>query len=266
MVKEAARSATKESTGACFKCGKVGHYARDCRSSLETRDTGYEQTNVSFTASEGSTSDSWVMESGASSHMCKDRSAFEEYYEVQHPRNISSAKSNAKLKVMGTGVVKLRVWTGRRWIDARLKNTLHVQDLTKILFSLTVAASREMKVEITQNECVIKRHGVPVATGTKKGSLLYLNANTEDECHVAKVDTEVWHRRLGHASYSMVNAMAKDGRLADVEIKDNDVCNVCATAKQVQDVQGERRRLQCERECAFRRCSDVLVANKEVGI
>ena len=194
------------------------------------------------------------MDSGASAHMCKDRSAFEEYYEVQHPRNISSAKSNAKLKVMGTGVVKLRVWTGRRWIDARLENTLHVHDLTKKLLSLTVAASREMKVEIIQNECVIKHHGVPVSTGTKK-VLFCFNAKNEDECHVAKVYTEVWHRRLGHASYSMVNAMAKDGRLADVEIKDNDVCNVCATAKQVQDVQGERRRLQSKRECAFRRSS-----------
>ena len=137
------------------------------------------------------------MDYKASAHMCNDRSALEKYYEEQHPRNISSAKNNTKLKVIETGVVKLRVWTGRRWIDARLENTLHVQDLTKNLFSLTVAASREMKVEITQNECVIKRHGVPVATGTKKGSLLYLNAKTEDECHVAKVDTEVWHRRLG---------------------------------------------------------------------
>ena len=78
-------------------------------------------------------------------------------------------------------------------------------------------------MEITQNECVIKRHGVPVATGTKKGSLLYLNANTEDECHVAKVDAEVWHRRLGHASYSMVNAMVKEGRLAGMKIEGDDV-------------------------------------------
>ena len=47
-----------------------------------------------------------------SAHMCKDRK-FEEYYKVQHPRNILSAKRNAKLNVMGTGAVKLRVWTGR---------------------------------------------------------------------------------------------------------------------------------------------------------
>ena len=31
----------------------------------------------------------------------------------------------------------------------------------------------------------------------------------------------------------MVNAINKEKRLADVEIKDSDVCDVCATAKQV---------------------------------
>ena len=48
-----------------------------------------------------------------------------------------------------------------------------------------------MKVEITQIECVIKHHGVKVSTGTKKGSLLYLNSKTENGCHAAEVDTEV---------------------------------------------------------------------------
>uniref|UniRef100_A0AAV1TWX8 Retrovirus-related Pol polyprotein from transposon TNT 1-94-like beta-barrel domain-containing protein n=1 Tax=Peronospora matthiolae TaxID=2874970 RepID=A0AAV1TWX8_9STRA len=64
------------------------------------------------------------MDSGASAHMCKDRDAFEEYEEVHHARSILSAKSDVKLNVIGHGTVKLRVWTGHAWIDARLENTL----------------------------------------------------------------------------------------------------------------------------------------------
>ena len=90
-----------------------------------------------------------------------------------------------------------------------------------------------MTVEITRKECVIKRNGVPVATGKKKGSLLYLNVEIKDECHVAAVDTELWHRRLGHASYGTVNAMVKDGRLTGVKMKTDTACEVCAAAKQV---------------------------------
>ena len=252
---------SKKPAGACFNCGKVGHYARDCRSSRGQRDSAHDHSNVAFTASEVSTSNNWVMDSGASAHMCKDRGAFEEYNEVQRPRSISSAKSNAKLTVLGTGVVKLRVWTGREWIDVRLENTLHVQDLTKNLFSLTAAASREMNVEITKHECVIKRNGVPVATGTKKGSLLYLNVMTEDECHIVANDIELWHRRLGHASYGAVNAMAKDGRLAGVKMKADAVCDVCATAKQVRKtfkVSEEDSEMRESARADAVVCSDVL--------
>ena len=126
------------------------------------------------------------MDSGASAHMCKDRDTFEEYEEVHHARSISSAKSDVKLNVIGHRTVKLRVWTGHAWIDARLENTLHVQDLSKNLFLLTAAAARGMTVKITRNECVVKRGGTPVATGRKQGFLLYLNVDCGTECHIAE--------------------------------------------------------------------------------
>ena len=73
------------------------------------REQVHDQSNVAFNACEGFVSDCWVMDSGASAHMCKDRDAFEEYEEVQHARAASSAKSDVKLKVIGHGTVKLRV-------------------------------------------------------------------------------------------------------------------------------------------------------------
>ena len=57
------------------------------------------------------------MDSGASAHMCKDRDAFVEYEEVHNTRSVISAKSAVNLNVIDYGTVKLRVRTGRAWID-----------------------------------------------------------------------------------------------------------------------------------------------------
>uniref|UniRef100_A0AAV1V1L8 CCHC-type domain-containing protein n=1 Tax=Peronospora matthiolae TaxID=2874970 RepID=A0AAV1V1L8_9STRA len=197
----------------CNNCGKVGHYTRDCRSGRGPREQQHDQSNVAFNACEGFASDSWVMDSAASAHMCKDRDAFEDYEEVHHART-------ARLD---------RECVGR----ARLENTLHVQDSSKNLFSLTAAAARGMTVEITRNECVVKRGRKPVATGRKQDFLLYLNADYCTECHIAEDETELWHRRLGHVSYGTLNAMVNEGRIKGAAVKRNVACDVCAASKQV---------------------------------
>ena len=118
-------------------------------------------------------------------------------------------------------------------LNAHLENTLYVPDLSKDLFSLTAAVSRGMNAEITRNECVKKRGGTPVATRMKHGFLMHLNVEVDAECHVAEYETEVWHRRLVHASYGTVNAMTRDGKIKGIEMKTDVICGVCTTSKQV---------------------------------
>uniref|UniRef100_A0AAV1VHH3 CCHC-type domain-containing protein n=1 Tax=Peronospora matthiolae TaxID=2874970 RepID=A0AAV1VHH3_9STRA len=217
----------------CYNCGKVGHYARGCRSGRGPREQQHDQSNVAFNACEGVASDSWVMDSGASARMCKDRGAFEEYEEVRHARSISSAKSDVKLNVIGHGTVKLRVWTGHAWIDARFKNTLHVQDLSKNLFFAHGCGSARLDSGDNAQRVRGQAWRQYVATGRMQGFLLYLTSDYGSACHMAEDDTELWHRRLGHVLYGVLNAMVKDGRIKGGSVKTNVACDVCATSKQV---------------------------------
>ena len=52
------------------------------------------------------------MDSGATSHMCKERGTFVDYTEVTTARNVLCANNSAHLKVLGHGTVTLRVWKG----------------------------------------------------------------------------------------------------------------------------------------------------------
>ena len=94
--------------GRALICGKNGHYARDCRSSRVLRDTAHDRSNVALNTSEVLTSDSWVIDSGASSHVCKYRYPFEEYYEVS-----ARASSQARRATRSSRYCELE-WSG--WV------------------------------------------------------------------------------------------------------------------------------------------------------
>ncbi|KAG6617006.1 Retrovirus-related Pol polyprotein from transposon TNT 1-94 [Phytophthora cinnamomi] len=248
-------------SGACFNCGKMGHYARDCRSRASPDDSIQDQSNVAFNATGAFASESWVMDSGASAHMCKTRDAFHEYSAIKTARSILSAKNSANLKILGFGTVVLRVWTGSSWINARLENTLHVEDLNTNLFSLTAATARGMTVTMDSERCVVKRGSQVVATGRKQGKLMYLNTDGGEECHVAENDVGLWHRRLGHVSFSTLNSMVKDGKLSGAQVAPGTVCGVCATAKQARKPFSSTEKELEARESARNDttvCSDVL--------
>ena len=138
------------------------------------------------------------MDSDATAHMCKDRELFVEYTKTMTARNVLSAKDSAQLKVPGQGTVGLRVWNGITWINARLENALHMQDLSKNLFPLTAATSRRMTVEISSDGCVVRKSGRIVAMGSRQSKLITMTVNATAECHVVEKEDEVWHRRLGH--------------------------------------------------------------------
>ena len=147
-------------------------------------------------------------------------------------RNVSSARSGAKLKVLGYGTVALRIWNGFKWIDAHLNNTLHVKELIKYLFSLTAATARGRTIKITRNKCSVEIDGVTVTTGSKNGTLMYLNTDPGSECHVVENEVELWHRRLGHVSYNTVNRLIKQGKINGTPLSSRNPCNLCEISKQ----------------------------------
>ncbi|CEG39734.1 FOG: Transposon-encoded proteins with TYA, reverse transcriptase, integrase domains in various combinations [Plasmopara halstedii] len=150
----------------------------------------------------------WVLDSGASSNMCEVRDMFVDHKHLSVPMYRTVAKAGIKMVVAENGIVALNMRVGKRVFATRLKNKLHVPELTCNLFSASSAIAKGMTIEMAGSGCTIKQSGTLVAMGTKRGKLITLDIEDASECHLA-VSGEFRHRRLGNASCHAVNELIR---------------------------------------------------------
>ena len=193
----------------CYNCGKTGHYKNECRSPKKD----YESGDSSYVALNTGVRDDnvWIIDSGASNHMSFDRQMFTSYKRLETSRKVNTASSRSSLTIIGEGNVELNVWNGTTHQKVVLKECLHVEGLSKNLFSVPSAVARGVSVVMNQANCIISVTNKTLAVGARIGNLYYLKTQVQE----AYVSEELEHRRMGHASHAP---------LSD--------CEVCRTAKQ----------------------------------
>ncbi len=144
--------ASKSQDRVCYRCGKKGHFKRDCRVVLDKDSSSHE---AKFTANipeddgalvvgdsamiAGSLSANRIVDSGATSHMCYDKNLFVTYEKLQKPENVTLGDGRS-LSAVGRGTVSLvmKLPDGRTE-PRKLLETLHVPDLS---FNLSKVSER----------------------------------------------------------------------------------------------------------------------------
>ncbi|XP_060182073.1 uncharacterized protein LOC132611706 [Lycium barbarum] len=99
------------------------------------------------------------------------------------------------------------------------------------------------KVEFLSHLCTVinLKTGEVVLTAKKYKNIYVVNFGISDESDLTCIgavddDTKLWHRRLGHASFTLLNKLASKDLvcgLPNVKFKDHKVCDACIKGKQV---------------------------------
>ena len=241
-------------TRRCFKCDKVGHLKQDCRSNRK------EWTKESLSAVKTASSEyffvtasnefgysSWILDSGATSHICREKNMFAEMKDIPKTDIILAGRNDKgepvciSAKQQGSVELLLSNWENDK-SKVTLTNVYYVPEATTNIVSVRRITSAGGSVKFDGNGFQLLSPSSKIITeGRQHTSGVYLiqpelpkmeqvNASYEN-----KDSLGLWHRRFGHINFESIKLLAKgsvrgmtinDARIPDV------VCSDCLVGKQ----------------------------------
>jgi len=239
-------SATK-----CHYCGKDGHWKKECykRKSDEAgnQNTGGSQ-EFTFVAEDPPPAArmGWIIDSGASQHLCGNRNDFITYTNISKVQEITIA-DGTKIKAKGVGAIEIVTEV----TSITLTNVWHVHDIGGNLMSVSRMVDAGYTVEFGKSTCSVCKAGVRTLLRRRLGSLYYLKngSATKDEQEQIEANLglitnqsplasiDIWHRRLCHRTLDETPIRYITSKVTNMEVSDkaekgHTVCGICAMGRQ----------------------------------
>ncbi|SGY38146.1 BQ5605_C003g01966 [Microbotryum silenes-dioicae] len=239
--------------GPCRTCKRKDHWPLDCKKTLKdgkNSDTATSTVNSQHHVGCLATgllacrcqlcTNSFVVDSGATSHMVSDKSLFTTYRHIA-PTKIGGIAGG--INAIGTGNIAFVAASGH---PITLTGVLHTPGLPVNLLSVScLCDTNNVRVAFTKHGIHINKDGNNIAEGARLDKGLYLLDADRSQCqHLAllscsqsSVPLLTVHRCLGHLAPSSIQKMVAAGLLeglgagySDKEVE-KFVCNACLSAK-----------------------------------
>lgn len=199
----------------CYRCGQPGHFAAKCTTKEENENDGKagrgkngaksenansknKETQRSFAGvatNHRMSSDVWVIDSGATSHMCAHRELFDTY--EQHNENIELAGNNFTT-ACGRGTVVVNSLCG---FEITLKDVLFVPGLQCNFISVGKAVANGCSVGFYPEVAKVHdKKNIMILKAKKVSGLFLCETKNKEKLCITKASDDImkWHERYGH--------------------------------------------------------------------
>ena len=185
---------------------------------------------------------SWIADSGATTHICMQRNAFKNYTKL--PKKEIKGLGDKSVTAYGQGTITLSSRVNNQIIKVHLMDMLYVPKARENIISLGRIDSIGGRAICGNGKIQIyDQHRRIIAIRTKKLNLYYLDASTKhvpDQANIAiKMKTKYtwaeWHHQLGHIGISGLQQLQNKNLVNGMSIEDSPKeleCNACIQAKQ----------------------------------
>eukprot|EP00253_Pinus_taeda_P027342 PITA_27342 len=225
------KSPGKPTKVVCWKCGKEGHFRRECKSKAPDKGKGSDDApsaDAKTTSDEGGD----VYLASSSTH-------------VDHEAWLIDSGDDRKARIIGRGKVKLKLQGGR---VRTLSGVLHIPALARNLISVSKLDDVGVKTVFEKDTCKMVRGALVLMRGVRIGTLYKLQGSTiVDGCNSSMVPengaenlvvsgekTMLWHQRLGHIGEKGLRILHGNGMVEGMSNSslDFDFCENCVYGKQ----------------------------------
>ena len=256
----------------CFKCHSPDHIIRFCPLSKSKQSDRMKGEKANVTKGKGENHDesssdgerglviinhailsttknidpenSWIIDSGATSHMCMDKKWYAgELKQLKEPELIKVGDGSF-IECNSVGDIELDMKIGDNFRNCKLHDVLFVPDLSYNLISVAKAMSRKCIIEFNDKKCTIRNKQLEViAVGKEIGKLWFLECadSRSNQCEVMNTATEVlnnnelWHSRFGHLGHDNLRKLVDENMVEGCDYKchqsSEGVCEPCINGK-----------------------------------
>ncbi|KAL2237238.1 UNVERIFIED_CONTAM: Retrovirus-related Pol polyprotein from transposon TNT 1-94 [Sesamum indicum] len=217
----------------CWNCEKPGHMKSECRAPKKekegrTANAATEEITDALLLSVSSSSDDWIVDSGASFHSCSNKDIMEPY--TSGDFGLVYLGDNKPLKIVGKGDVRIKSTNGSCWT---LHDVRHIPGLKRNLILVGQLDSDGFHTKFGDAKWKISRGAMTLARGLKSGTLYMAGGSSSNIPFAATVSqANLWHNRLGHMSEKGMNVLKSKGRLPKLKSMEVGHCEHCVFRKQ----------------------------------
>ena len=160
-----------------YKCGKKCHFKRECRNKKKQKKEGSNFNSANLVEKETSAlvamiskmpismitelhmvvvtkSYDWWFDSGATIHVCNDKSQFKKYEDAADGHEVLMGNSNSA-KVLGRGIIELQFTSGKM---LTLLNVLHVPNMKNNLISANLLCKKCIKAMLEADKLILSKN------------------------------------------------------------------------------------------------------------
>ena len=194
----------------CHHCKEKGHFRRDCpkrkKESKEHLTENQEKKKESWVCTSYFSKNmmnkpTFIVDSGASHHICGDRNLFSELKEIEKGKVLTA---NGAIDCSLAGKLSLKMESG---LEIELKDVLYWPTAPNLL-SVVTLTEQGLEVNFKRNHVEIKRGKNLICSLDKVEGLYKLVPQQVGK--VCMISAKVWHHRLNHCSIDKLKKVLKD--------------------------------------------------------